>query len=152
MLTSARLRPSNASSVGCGGGSCPSLLRGKDRAPVTASNQTDLAYAAFHCSSLRALAASISVEETKREPTAPLDSDGMSSIEKRCAGLVNCIYAARGLYSVYILTALHRHFIRYSEHRIRNVREIESRVNISPSLHMCHFTQKAMVSQRCNPR
>lgn len=39
-----------------------------------------LAYAAFHCSSLRALAVSISDCVTKREPTEPEDIEGMSSI------------------------------------------------------------------------
>ena len=39
----------------------------------------DLAYAAFHCSSLRALAASTSFCETKREPTTPDEIEGMAS-------------------------------------------------------------------------
>jgi hypothetical protein len=39
----------------------------------------DLAYAAFHCSSLRALAASTSPCETKREPTTPDEIEGMAS-------------------------------------------------------------------------
>ena len=38
-----------------------------------------LAYAAFHCSSLRALALSTSDCETKREPTAPVEIEGMAS-------------------------------------------------------------------------
>jgi hypothetical protein len=37
----------------------------------------DLAYAAFHCSSLRALAASTSDCETKREPTTPDEIEGI---------------------------------------------------------------------------
>jgi len=39
----------------------------------------DLAYAAFHCSSRLALADSMSVEETKREPTTPVDIEGIDS-------------------------------------------------------------------------
>ena len=39
----------------------------------------DLAYAAFHCSSLRALAASTSFCETKRELTTPDEIEGMAS-------------------------------------------------------------------------
>ena len=38
-----------------------------------------LAYAAFHCSSLRALAVSMSFEEMKREPTDPVEMDGIES-------------------------------------------------------------------------
>ncbi len=38
-----------------------------------------LAYAAFHCSSLRALAASTSDCEMKREPTTPVEIEGMAS-------------------------------------------------------------------------
>jgi hypothetical protein len=38
-----------------------------------------LAYAAFHCSSLRALAESTSDCETKREPTAPVEIEGIAS-------------------------------------------------------------------------
>lgn len=37
----------------------------------------DLAYAAFHCSSRLAFALSRSFWETKREPTTPVDNDGM---------------------------------------------------------------------------
>ena len=38
-----------------------------------------LAYAAFHCSSLRTLAASTSDCETKREPTTPVEIEGIAS-------------------------------------------------------------------------
>ena len=46
----------------------------------------NLAYAAFHCSSLRALAASMSDCETKREPTTPAEMEGRAS----SAMMVNC--------------------------------------------------------------
>jgi hypothetical protein len=78
LLTSAKLRPSNESSAGWGGGSWPSLLR-VQRSNKLPCRVTDLAYAALHCSSRRALAVSISVEETKREPTAPVDMEGIDS-------------------------------------------------------------------------
>jgi hypothetical protein len=38
-----------------------------------------LAYAAFHCSSLLAFAVSMSPEDTNREPTEPVDMDGIES-------------------------------------------------------------------------
>lgn len=41
--------------------------------------QAYLAYAAFHCSSRRALAVSRSVWETKREPTEPVEMEGIAS-------------------------------------------------------------------------
>lgn len=40
------------------------------------ANLNHLAYAAFHCSSLRALATSISSCVTNRDPTTPEDNDG----------------------------------------------------------------------------
>jgi hypothetical protein len=39
----------------------------------------NLAYAAFHCSSLRDLAASTSDCEMKREPTMPVEMEGRAS-------------------------------------------------------------------------
>ena len=42
-------------------------------------NLRNLAYAAFHCSSLRVLAASTSDCETKREPTTPVEMEGRAS-------------------------------------------------------------------------
>ena len=40
---------------------------------------THLAYAAFHCSSRRAFAVSMSPCDTNREPTAPVEIEGIES-------------------------------------------------------------------------
>lgn len=48
------------------------------RKAIMRSVTSYLAYAAFHCSSLRCLAKSISDWDSKREPTAPEDIDGIT--------------------------------------------------------------------------
>jgi hypothetical protein len=54
-----------------------------------------LAYAALHCSSRLALAVSMSAEETKREPTAPVEMDGTASSIVDCCGQVKGIVSLR---------------------------------------------------------
>jgi hypothetical protein len=51
----------------------------KSSGQMDASAVACLAYAAFHCSSLLAFAISMSFEETKREPTVPVEMDGIES-------------------------------------------------------------------------